>query len=141
MASMSASDQHALDNANRITLDAVVEALVNLRDLNGTTLTNLKRYFVNKFPSHVTSTALSSRIKKVLKKGVGEGKIRRDRKRRYFLCNDNDDGGSKKRRNRLDNDAFFHHHKRRRRSKGKKSKKRRRRRRGCKRRRGRRGRC
>ncbi|BFZ07508.1 hypothetical protein BsWGS_10547 [Bradybaena similaris] len=80
----SASNQQALNNITQITLDAVVEALVSLGEANGTTLSNLKKYFLNKLPSNVRSNDVCVQIKKVLKKGEKEGKVKRLRNRRFF---------------------------------------------------------
>ncbi|BFZ07507.1 hypothetical protein BsWGS_10546 [Bradybaena similaris] len=84
MASASNSNQQALKNVTQITVDAVVEALVSLGEAKGSTLTNLKKYFVNKLPSHIRPNDIGSRIKRVLKKGEKEGKINRRKNRRYL---------------------------------------------------------
>ncbi|BFZ10967.1 hypothetical protein BsWGS_14006 [Bradybaena similaris] len=96
MTSESRSDQHSLENANGITVDAVLEDMAALREPKGVSLMPLRKYFASKLPKHVSKLMISSQIKKVLKKGLIEGNIKRHGKSRYFPFTDDDSDVSSK---------------------------------------------
>ncbi|KAK3781485.1 hypothetical protein RRG08_019110 [Elysia crispata] len=85
--------------ANRITVDSVLEALENLKEVNGSSLSSLKKYFTATSPAHLPGNDVSSQIKKALAKGIRDGKIAKFGKSKFSLGLE-DDGASKKHRRR-----------------------------------------
>ncbi|GFR92006.1 hypothetical protein ElyMa_004342300 [Elysia marginata] len=85
--------------SNRITVDSVLEALENLKEVNGSSLNSLKKYFTATSPVHLPGTDVSSQIKKALAKGIRDGKIAKFGKSKFSLGLE-DDGTNKKHRRR-----------------------------------------
>ncbi|GFO44425.1 hypothetical protein PoB_007093000 [Plakobranchus ocellatus] len=103
MASDSSSGTGNTDS-NRITVDSVLEALENLKEVNGSSLSSLKKYFTSTSPVHIPANDVSSQIKKALAKGIRDGKIAKFGKSKFSLGLEDEHKSSKKHRRRGEED-------------------------------------